>query len=191
MVADESGEMRNWFREENQQGKAGMEVIDKSKKAVYVSATPFHSPAEYGYMKKLNLWPKNGFDKWISENFAHEKIGDKIVAKLDPAKQAKLRQQLIERGQFVSQMISYEGFTTHFGVVPIGDETRVALNRIHEGVSRAKAQLVAAGKKGLADRLSAFEATYTKAFLERSRLPQAIDLIKKASRARVASAGLL
>ena len=115
VVADESGEMRNWFREENQQGKAGMEVIDKSKKAVYVSATPFHSPAEYGYMKKLNLWPKNGFDKWISENFAHEKIGDKIVAKLDPAKQAKLRQQLIERGQFVSQTISYEGFTTHFG----------------------------------------------------------------------------
>ena len=111
--------------------------------------------------------------------FAHEKIGDKIVAKLDPAKQAKLRQQLIERGQFVSQMISYEGFTTHFGVVPVRDETRRSLNRIHEGVSRAKAQLVAAGKKGLADRLSAFEATYTKAFLERSRLPQAIDLIKR------------
>lgn len=180
VVADESGEMRNWFRDENQQGKAGMDVIDKSKKAVYVSATPFHSPAEYGYAKKLNLWPKNGFDKWIAENFAHEKLGDKIVAKLDPGKQAKLRQQMIERGQFVSQMISYEGFTTHFGVVPISDEHRIALNRIHEGVSRAKAQLVQAGRKGLADRLSAFEATYTKSYLERSRLPQAIELAKKA-----------
>jgi hypothetical protein len=183
VVADESGEMRNWFREDSQQGKSAMAVIDKSKKAVYVSATPWHSPMEYGYAKKLGLWEPNQFEKWISENFAHEKIGDKVFARLDPGKQAILRNQLIERGQFVSQMISYEGFTTHFGVVPVTEETRRSLNRIHEGVSRAKANLEASGKKSLASRLGAFEATYTKAFLERSRVPQAIELVKKAREA--------
>lgn len=180
VIADEASEARNWFMEENQQGKKLMEVMDKAKKSVYSSATPFHSPMEYGYAEKLGLWPKGGFENWIKDNFAHEKIGDKIVARLDPAKQAKLRQQLIERGQFVSQQISYDGFTTHFGIVPVSAEMNRSLNRIHEGISRAKAKLIGDGKKGLADRLSAFEATYTKAYLERSRLPEAVQLARRA-----------
>jgi hypothetical protein len=180
VVADESGEARNWFKPENQQGKLLMEVIRNSKKAVYMSATPFHSPSEYGYLEKLNLWPKGQFDKWIQGNFAHENVDGKIVARLDPAKQAKLRQQLIERGQFVSQAISYEGFSAHFGVVPVTDQMKRGLDRIKEGFARARAEFLKRGKKGLAEKVAAFEATYTKAFLERERLPQAIELAKKA-----------
>lgn len=180
VIADESGEARNWFKEENQQGKMLKQVIDGSKKAVYLSATPFHSPSEYGYLDKLNLWPKGGFDRWIQENFAHEKIGDKIVARLDPSKQAKLRQQLIDRGQMVSQAISYDGYTAHFGVVPVTDQMKRGLDRIREGFARAQSQLLRMGKKGAAQKAAAFEATYTKAFLERERLPQAIQLAKKA-----------
>lgn len=180
VIADESGEARNWHLEENQQGKLLMAVMDNAKKGVYVSATPFHSPNEYGYLEKLNLWPKGKFQDWIKNNFAHEKIGDKIVAKLDPAKQAKFREQLIERGQMVSQEISYSGFTVHFGVVPVDDVIERKLDRIHQGISVARRELLAQGKKGLAERIAAFEATYTKAFLERSRLPQAIELARKA-----------
>jgi len=180
VVADESGEARNWFQDQNKQGKALKDIIENSGKALYLSATPFHSPQEYGYLDKLNLWPKGQFDKWIENNFAHEKIGDKVVARLDPSKQAKLRQQLVERGQLVSQAISYDGFTAHFGVVPVTDEMKRSLNRIREGFSRAKSQLMQIGKKGLAEKASAFEATYTKAFLERERIPQAIELAKKA-----------
>jgi GGDEF domain-containing protein len=180
VIADESGEARNWHAEDNQQGKLLMAVMQNSKKGVYVSATPFHSPNEYGYLEKLNLWPKGQFQNWIKDNFAHEKIGDKIVAKLDPSKQAKFRQQLIERGQMVSQEISYDGFTVHFGVVPIDDVIERKLDRIHQGIAVARRELLAQGKKGLAERIAAFEATYTKAFLERSRLPQAIELARKA-----------
>lgn len=180
VIADESGEARNYFRDENKQGKALIDVIENSKKAMYFSATPFHSPMEYGYLTKLNLWPKGQFDKWIQDNFAHEKIGDKIVARLDPGKQAKLRQQLIDRGQLVSQTISYEGFNAHFGVVPVTDGMKRSLDRIREGFARARDQFVKMGKKGMAEKAAAFEATYTKAFLERERIPQAIDLAKKA-----------
>lgn len=180
VVSDESGEARNWYREDNKQGKALMDITANAKKAVWFSATPFHSPSEYGYLNKMGLWPKGGFDRWIENNFAHEKIDDRVVAKLDPAKQAKLRQQLIERGQLISQAISYEGFTAHFGVVPVTDSMKRGLDRIHEGFARAKKQFVDSGKKGLADKVAAFEATYTKAFLERERIPQAIELAKKA-----------
>jgi hypothetical protein len=180
VISDESGEARNWHRDENQQGKLLMAVMQNAKKGVYVSATPFHAPSEYGYMEKLNLWPKGGFEDWIKNNFAHEKVGDKIVAKLDPAKQAKMRQQLIERGQMVSQEISYDGFSTHFGVVPVTDFVERKLDRIHQGIAVMKRELLKQGKKGLSERVAAFEATYTKAYLERSRLPEAIELAKKA-----------
>lgn len=180
VIADESGEARNWFREENKQGKALKDITANAQKALYFSATPFHSPMEYGYLDKLGMWPKNGFDRWIENNFAHEKVDDKIVAKLDPGKQAKLRQQLIERGQLVSQAISYDGFTAHFGVVPVTDAMKRGLDRIHEGFARAKKQLVDMKKKGVAEKAAALEATYTKAFLERERLPIAIEIAKKA-----------
>ena len=180
VIADESGEARNWFKDQNQQGKMLKDVIANSRKAVYVSATPFHHPAEYGYLDKLNLWPKGQFDKWIENNFAHEKIKDKVVARLDPVKQAKLRQQLIERGQLVSQAISYEGFTAHFGVVPVTDAMKRSLDRIREGFARARDQFVKSGKKGMAEKAAAFEATYTKAWLERERIPEAIEVAKKA-----------
>lgn len=180
VVADEAGEARNWYQKENRQGKRLMDVVGNSKKAMYVSATPFHSPMEYGYLEKLNLWPKGGFEDWIKQNFKYRMDGSKVVGELDPGKQAKLREQLVERGQMSSQMISYEGYTAHFGVVPISRAIQIALDDIHEGFSNLRHRLVSQGKKALADRTSAFEATYTKAYLERSRIPQAIELIRKA-----------
>jgi hypothetical protein len=180
VVADESGEARRWYDEETKQGQMLRDVMANSGKGVYLSATPFHSPMEYGYLDKLNLWPKGQFDKWIQENFAHEKVGDKIIARLDPGKQAKLREQLIERGQFVSQAISYDGYNAHFGVVPVTDSMKRGLDRIREGFSRARDQFVRQGKPGLAKKTAAFEAVYTKNFLERERLPQAIELAKQA-----------
>jgi hypothetical protein len=180
VIPDESGEARNWFQEDNKQGKKLIDIAANAKKVVYFSATPFHSPMEYGYLTKLNLWPKNGFDRWIEQNFAHEKIDGKVIARLDPGKQAKLRQQLIERGQFISQAISYEGFTAHFGVVPVTDHMKRSLDRIHEGFNRARKFLVDNKKRGLAEMVSAFEATYTKAYLERTRLPEAIEIVRRA-----------
>lgn len=180
VVVDEAGEARRWYDEGTKQGQLLRDVVANSKKAVYASATPFHSPQEYGYLDKLNLWPKGQFDKWIEDNFAHEKVGDKIVARLDPGKQAKLRAQLIERGQFVSQAISYDGYNAHFGVVPVTDSMKRGLDRIREGFARARDQFVRQGKQGLANKTAAFEAVYTKNFLERERLPQAIELAKQA-----------
>jgi hypothetical protein len=180
VVADETGEARRWYDEETQQGQMLRDVMENSRKGVYLSATPFHSPMEYGYLDKLNLWKKGQFDKWIQANFAHEKVGDKIIARLDPGKQAKLREQLIERGQFVSQAISYDGYTAHFGVVPVTDHMKRGLDRIREGFARARDQFVRMGKQGLARKTAAFEAVYTKNFLERERLPQAIELARQA-----------
>ena len=180
VVADESGEARRWYDESTKQGQRLRDIMSNADKGVYMSATPFHSPMEYGYLDKLNLWPKGQFDTWVTSNFRTMRIGDRKVPVLDPVKQAILREQLIARGQLVSQSISYEGYTAHFGVVPVSDRVKFDLDRIREGFSRMRDQLLRAGKKGLAMRVAAFESVYTKNFLERSRIPQAIELIKKA-----------
>jgi diguanylate cyclase (GGDEF)-like protein len=180
VIADECGEARNWYQEDSQQGKLFKEITDNANKVVYMSATPFHSPMEYGYLDKMHMYPRGGFDSWIEQNFAHEKVGDKVFARLDPSKQAKLRQQLIERGQMVSQAISYEGFTAHLGVVPVTESMKRNLNRISEGFVRAKKRLELMEKKGAAEKAAAFEAVYTKSYLERELLPNNIELARRA-----------
>ena len=70
--------------------------------------------------------------------------------------------------------------TAHFGVVPVTDATKRGLDRIHEGFARAKKQLMDTNKSELAKEIAGFEAKYTKAFIERANLPQAIEVAKRA-----------
>jgi hypothetical protein len=189
VVADESGEARNWFVEPKRkpgssgpvmnQGKVLMEIMRNSDKGIYMSATPFSTPMEYGYLEKLNLWPQGKFEDWIKQNFETRIENGKVVALMDPSRQAKLRQQLIERGQMVSQSISYDGLHVHFGIVPTTLRTMDGLERIRFGFQRARDELIRRGKNALTNKVAAYEATYTKAFLERDRLPQAIELARK------------
>ena len=65
------------------------------------------------------------------------------------------------------------------------------LDRIHQGIAVARRELLEQGKKGLSERIAAFEATYTKAFLERSRLPEAIQLAEAGPGRRLAVSFLL
>jgi len=188
VIADESGEARNWHKPQEEvklgekpkihQGVLLKQVMDNAKKGIYSSATPFLAPMDYGYLDKLNLWPKGEFEEWV-KNFKHVDVGGKTVSQLDPVKQAKMRQQLIERGQFISQKISYDGYTIHFGVVPITDEIERKLDRIHQGVAVMRRELLKQGKKGLSEKVAAFEATYTKAFLDRARASEIIQLAKR------------
>lgn len=184
VIADESGEARNWFREAKNkkginQGQMLMAIMRSAKKGVYMSATPFHAPMEYGYLEKLNLWPKGQFNDWVSKNFDTHYRNGKLVGRLNPEKQARFRQQLIQRGQMTSQAISYDGFNTHFGVVPITNAMKNGLGTIATLMERARTKVKLSGGGPSAKSISAYEAQFTKAFLEREMLPQAIDLAKK------------
>ena len=46
--------------------------------------------------------------KWLKNDGDYVER-DEVIAELDPPKQAKLREQLIERGQLIPQRINYEG----------------------------------------------------------------------------------
>ncbi len=69
--------------------------------------------------------------------------------------------------------------TAHFGVIPVTDSMKRGLDRIREGFSRARSQLLQMGKKELAGQTIGFEARYTKAYLERENLPQAIKIARQ------------
>lgn len=188
VIADESGEARNWFedtRDKNgkprmNQGQMLKAIMERSKKGIYMSATPFHSPMEYGYLDKLNLWPKGKFDDWLKRNFVTYEDNGVLTARLDPIKQMNLRAQLVERGQMVSQAISYDGFHAHFGVVPVTSQMMTGIDRISVGFDRAKDYYARKGNPAMAKMVSAYEATFLKNYMERQTLPQAIDIAKQA-----------
>lgn len=74
----------------------------------------------------------------------------------------------------------HAGFTAHLGVVPVTDEMKRGLDRIHEGFARANKQLVDIEKRYLQAEIPGFEAKYTKAYIEREILPQAAEIAKRA-----------
>lgn len=183
VIADESGEARRWYNPENKQGNALIATMRNAKKGIYVSATPFHSPLEYGYLEKLNLWKEGKFYEWLKENKfegIYDREGKMVVSRLSPHMQAKLRQQLIERGQFISQSISYEGLHAHFGVVPMEAETIVHLRKIQLAFDKLRQWFAESiDQQHMVKNVSAFQATYTKAFLERSRLKATLELARR------------
>jgi hypothetical protein len=66
----------------------------------------------------------------------------------------------------------------HFGVVPVTIDMLRGLERIAVGFEQARTKYNSMGRPEMAKNLSAYEATYTKTFVERQKLPQAVELAK-------------
>ncbi len=55
-----------------------------------MSATPFHAPMELGYLEKLGLWPKGGFEDWLKRNWKTYYKDKTLVAELESCKAGKI-----------------------------------------------------------------------------------------------------
>lgn len=182
MVADEVHAGRRWWQ--SQRGPHIQELSDASAKAIYISATPFGSAAEIGYMTKLGLWKPGDFDKWAEQFGAKKSAAGKGWARegQDPSRLTALRQLLVERGQFITQMESLEGLSADFAVVPLTREHAGKLRDIREAFQLAENFFAERGKPGDAGRAQSARAlavTYAKAYLERVRLPELIEMVKQ------------
>ena len=100
VLFDESSEARNWTKAE--QGKSVVLLGHAAKKVVYSSATPYHTVMEMGYLHKLGLWPKGSFFEWAQQFGSAENVFNRYFSYFSGAQRslARLRQQLIERGQW-------------------------------------------------------------------------------------------
>lgn len=192
VIFDESSEARRWYEgdpKKRTQGKAARDLSDVAKKAVYASAAPYHNGLELGYMTKLGLWRPGDFDNWVTQIGARKKQvkarrpGDPTEqwARFgsDPQKLIALRDQLIRRGQFVTQDLNMEGHTHDIALVQTSENQRLGVRKIREVFETAEQFYKGQGKHRKATRARALAAVYTKNYLERLKLPQMIELAKE------------
>jgi ddrB-like ParB superfamily domain len=178
VIFDESAEGRNW--NESAQGQAVTMLGHAAKKVVYASATPFHTAIEVGYMHKLGLWPEGGFFEWARQFGVVENGPNSYTGGYAPKKLMKLRQQLIERGQWVTLHRDMDGVSAHVAMVPQDAETRTGVKAIRNAFAMAGKVFRQQGRAALARAAMAHETIYLKRFIESRRIPHVLETAKKA-----------
>lgn len=178
VLFDESAEGRNWT--ESDQGKAVVLLGHAAKKVVYSSATPYSTIMELGYMHKLGLWPKGGFTEWAYQ-FGLREVGPNTYSGgTSAAKLEKLRQQLVERGQWQQLYRDMDGTEAHVILVPQTDEVRTGIRNIRAAFAMARMAFQRARMSRYITPAAGHEVIYLKRYIEAQRLPQLIELTKKA-----------
>lgn len=175
VVADESGNARRWW--DSDTGALTKRLTGNAKKSLYMSATPYHTPLELGYMDKLGLWPKDGFENWVAQFGVRRKEG-RWFGTVSPAMMAGFRAQMIERGVFANMDIDLTGFDAHFGVVPLTKEQHTQLGNIQQAFDLAEQWYRGRGQPLVANRIRGLAVNFQKAWLERTRLPAVIDHVE-------------
>jgi len=183
LIADESHYARRWHDPSNQRGKFLIEAANHSTDVVYASATAFHTPLEVGYLGKLGLWKKTGLEPWLAKEFGvRQGEGGKWVVPMNYRKLAALRDELINRGMFVNLDRNMEGYTANFSVVPMTQQTMEGVRNATQAFRLAEEYFRQKGLQKMIMAVRGNAATFMKSFLERQRLPEAIELGKKLDR---------
>jgi hypothetical protein len=177
VIFDESAEARNWT--ESDQGRAAVLMGHAAKKVVYSSATPYSTIMEMGYMHKLGLWPKGGFAEWASQ-FGLREIAPNTYSGGTSAKRlTKLRQQLIERGQWQTLYKDMDGVEGHVALIPQTEEVRAGVRNIRSAFAKAAKAFQKAGLSRYLTPTLGHEAIYLKRYIAGTKVPEAIELGKK------------
>ena len=180
VITDEIAEARRWY--DSKQGMMTKDLTEKSGKVLYMSATPFHTALELGHMTKLGLWNTEGFDQWGKQFGIYRDKEGNYGGGNAPKKLVKLRQQLIERGQYANIDRNMDGYNPNFLLAPLSEESKTGLRNIVEAFDLAKDYYARKGQLGKMRALQGNMVVYMKSYLERQRLPEAIELAKRAER---------
>ena len=177
-LVDESGEARRWW--ESRQGNLVKDLGNRAKKAMYLSATPYHNAVEVGYLTKLGLWKGSTFEDWVSQfGVKRNQSTGEWTGHSNPRRVEKLRQQLMERGQMIDWPRNMDGYHANFAVVPIeagnyqkmSDAAR-AWRMVADYYRKRNSSKMVMAANGNA-------VTFIKHLVESFRLPQAVDLARQ------------
>ena len=177
VIFDESAEARNWT--ESDQGRAVVLLGHAAKKVVYSSATPYSTIMEMGYMHKLGLWPKGGFAEWAGQFGLREVAPNTYSGGTSAKRLTKLRQQLIERGQWQTLYKDMDGVQGHVALIPQTDEVRAGVRSIRTAFAKAAKAFQKSGLSRYLTPTLGHEAIYLKRYIAGTKIPQAIELGKK------------
>jgi broad specificity phosphatase PhoE len=180
VVADESGEARREYAG-SQQGDALRNLTMGAKYALFMSATPFHNGLELSYLEKLGLWRGKNFEDWGAQFGVYREPNGALAGGVAPRKLVKLREQLIERGQFINQDRNMEGYHPTFAVVPLAAQQQLELKNAQKAFDVAANYFASTRppQSGKVRAVLASQKSFVKNYIERTRLPQAIELGKR------------
>jgi hypothetical protein len=178
VIFDESAAARNWTQSD--QGRAVRILGQAAKKVVYSSGTPYTTVMEMGYMDRLGLWPRGGFPEWASQFGLVEIAPNTYSGGAAAKKLEKLRQQLIERGQWQTLHMDMEGTEAHVAMVPQTEEVRAGVRNIRAAFARAAKAFQKAGLSRYLTPTLGHEAIYLKRYIAASKLPATIEFAKNA-----------
>lgn len=180
VIADESHYARRWHDESNKRGKFLIELGKNADDVLYTSATPFHTPLELGYFEKLGLWQKTGLDNWLRNEFGvRQDAAGKYIVPMNYRKLAALREELISRGMFVNLDRNMDGYSANFAVVPMSEDVQGGIRSATKAFRMAEEYFKSKNLKKMVMAVRGNATTFMKSYLERQRLPQAIELGKK------------
>lgn len=178
VIFDECDAAAKWTQSDR--GKATINLGRVAKKVVYSSATPYAKTLEIGYMERLGLWKPGGFAKF-GQDFNLIQVGpNEYSGGYAPRKLEKLRQQIVERGQWQQIHKDFEGVSAHVALIPQSEEVRAGVKNIRKAFAEARSGFKRQKMPGLIKSAAGHEAIYLKRYLEAAKLPHAIELGKKA-----------
>jgi hypothetical protein len=181
MIADESQNARGWHG-----GTAAGNMVktlgDNAANVVYMSATPYQNVLEMGYMDKLGIWSKQGFESWAAKEFHTYKNPNtgKWVVPFNPRKLAALREELVRRGMQINLDRDMSGVQVHFSKVPLTDAEKAVQKDIVKAFKLAEDYFASrpfGDKMIMATKGNA--VTFMKTYLERLKLPSIIEQARK------------
>lgn len=178
VILDEGQKARNWYA--SNAGGLVRQLNASAKKVLYMSATPYHTPLELGYLDKLGMWSTTGLRRWLSDNFGVRVNEDLRVETnpMNPVKMEKLANQMRQTGLLIPYERPMKGYTAAFGQVPFDQENMRTLANISRAFQLAQRYFQnVAPVLGITSRKLA--AIYTKTYIERAKIPAAIDNAKR------------
>lgn len=181
VVVDEAGQARG--SETSKRGGLVADMGNNAKKVMYLSATPFTNAAELQYLTKLGLWKGRPFDQWVRQFGISRSAEGAWQGHTNPFKLEKLRQQLIERGQFINQEKNFDGFNAHFAVVPLTPEQVQGVRNIDRAFALAREYYQRRGNKRMMMVVSANKMNYLKHYIESTRIQATIEMARRAMKA--------
>jgi hypothetical protein len=180
VLADESHKARRWHADTGA-GKLLRTMAPASDNMIYTSATPFSSALELGYMEKLGLWKDQGLENWLAKEFNTRKSAEtgNWISPFNPRKLAALRQELVNRGMMVNMDRDMRGYDVNFAIAPLSQENQQSVRNIVKGFNLAADYFSRKGFGNMVMGVKGNAVTFMKSYLERARLPEAIELGKK------------
>jgi hypothetical protein len=184
VVLDESHVGRKWWSSNTGKLIVRLTEPNRSQFVIFSTATPFHSPAELGYLHRLGLWRRSGLVEWMNKYMSTgfiQREGQLIPTHSLPAPglQERLASLMLQRGTMISWDRQAQGYHSYFAKVHLPDAAMRNVENIRRAFAMAETYFRGLGLERRALTTRALATQYLKGYVEREKLRQMLPTIRR------------